>query len=380
MNAPDHPPHAVPALAAWLTRQAPATATLRLRVADRRFLVKSNAPALVKTLAGYFHDFLGDEGDPDIEVTALEMPAPALGLTFRDWPRDPGKTGRKDAFADTDGGRVIHKVRTGMQFLLGNGQRIAFGPCLDNPNQVINFIVSQFITARLNTGWQLCHAAGVTDGKRGITIAANSGGGKSSLALHLMSRGLSFVSNDRLLLNSVGGRAWMAGVPKCPRINPGTIVNNRDLHDMLPAARMQALTSLPPAELWALEEKYDVDIDRCFGPDRWATEAPLHRVLVLNWSLEGESEIAFRQVDLRARPDLLAAIMKAPGPFHLPRPEAGMAVGTAVAPGPYLDLLDRVPVYEATGRVDFDAAVAFCLDSLPEPEQAPPASVAGAKG
>jgi hypothetical protein len=68
------------------------------------------------------------------------------------------------------------------------------------------------------------------------------------------------------------------------------------------------------------------------------------------------------RVPLRERPDLLSAIVKGPGPFfELPggRPPRGVH---AVAPEHYLEHLSGVPVYEVTGRVDFEAAVRACLE------------------
>ena len=61
--------------------------------------------------------------------------------------------------------------------------------------------------------------------RRGIGIAARAGAGKSTLALHLLSSGLSFVSNDRLLIKAGASGPELAGIPKMPRVNPGTLLN-----------------------------------------------------------------------------------------------------------------------------------------------------------
>lgn len=61
------------------------------------------------------------------------------------------------------------------------------------------------------------------------------------------------------------------------------------------------------------------------------------------------------EVDLAARPDLLAAIMKSAGPFYQ-FPDGSFLRDTA-APDPegYLAALRNVRVQEVTGRLDFDA-------------------------
>ena len=106
----------------------------------------------------------------------------------------------------------------------------------------------------------LCHAAGVVVAGNGMAIAGMSGGGKSTLALHLLGTGAAFCSNDRLLVRSAGSGARMTGVAKQPRINPGTALNNPRLESVLSSERRSELARIEESELWDLEEKYDVDV------------------------------------------------------------------------------------------------------------------------
>ena len=46
------------------------------------------------------------------------------------------------------------------------------------------------------------------------------------------------------------------------------------------------------------------------------TEAPLAGFLVLNWQRDADADLALQRVELAQRRDLLAAIMKSPGPFY----------------------------------------------------------------
>jgi HprK-related kinase B len=161
----------------------------------------------------------------------------------------------------------------------------------------------------------------------------------------------------------------MQGVAKWPRINPGTALNNPALASILPEARRVALQAMPLGELWGLEEKYDADIDGCFGAGRIALSGTLAGFLVLNWR-HGEGPAQFNRFDPLERTDLLKLIAKSPGPFHWPALEPVELPGGGRLPpyqtslAAYAETLSRVPVYEATGGIDFERARAFCAELL----------------
>jgi HprK-related kinase B len=251
-----------------------------------------------------------------------------------------------------------------MQFLLSKHDLVAVGPCLANTNQVINFIISQYLGQRLGEGWALCHAAAVALDGQGIGIAARAGGGKSTLALHLMSSGLSFVSNDRVLIRRSGQLSELAGVPKMPRVNPGTLLHNRDLCGILSGAQRSALARLEPSELWPLEEKYDVMVRDVYGPGRCLYRAPLRAWVVLNWSRDASGPARFDRVQMAERLDLIQLVMKSPGVFHQDADGRCARATTRPDPEAYVHALAGVVVYEATGRADFGVAVEMCRRTL----------------
>ena len=330
--------------------------TLRLR---------SNSMELLAVLADYFSHIACEPVAHDIDIIAIERDAPELDIDFFDWQREPGKSARKDSCADLPGGRLVRKVRTGMVFLQSERHRIAAGPCLKNSNQVINFINTQYMNWLLNRGWLICHAAGLVYRGRSLGIAGFSGGGKSTLMLHMLDDDeVTFMSNDRLFIHAGSGQVEARGIPKMPRINPGTIVHNETLHSLIPAQRRKVLLRLPAAELWELEEKYDAPIDRLYGPGRITAEAPLSAVLILDWQRDSDRELQVERVDLAARPDLLGALMKSPGPFYQ-YPDGSFQRDTAVFDdSAYLHALEHVPVYVATGRVDFSALSERCRHEI----------------
>jgi HprK-related kinase B len=266
---------------------------------------------------------------------------------------------------DLPGGRLVRKVRTGMVFLQSESHRIAAGPCLENSNQVINFINSQYMNWLQHRGWLICHAAGLVYRGRGLGIAGFSGGGKSTLMLHMLDNDeVSYLSNDRLFIRIERGRTLARGIPKLPRINPGTIVHNPKLHSLIPAQQSNTLLQLPAAELWELEEKYDVSIDRIYGQGRIMAEAPLAAILILDWRRDSDKALEIERVDLAVHRNLLGALMKSPGPFYQHPDGSFQQDTTAFDDTAYLDTLKNVPIYAARGRLDFSTLSGRCLHEL----------------
>jgi HprK-related kinase B len=81
--------------------------------------------------------------DTDISISAHEAPAKELSVTDTIKQPDPGKFKIKEEYVELADGRVVRKRLTGMVFVFGNGENVAVGSCLDNLNQVVNFINNQ---------------------------------------------------------------------------------------------------------------------------------------------------------------------------------------------------------------------------------------------
>ncbi len=342
---------------AQLDRGAVASAApLWLQVGPYRLKLLCEGP-LREELRVYFHEALGREGLADVVVEVLDGQALTADVPpWVEWAREPGKTGRKDAIHALSDGRLVHKLRTGVTFLQSEAAVIAFGPCAQHPNQVVNFVNTQILNMAQRQGWQMCHAAAVTDGARTLAIAGLSGGGKSTSVLRMMDLpALSFVTNDRLLVRAATPFPEALGIPKEPRINPGTILHNARLHPMLGAERLAALRAMPQAQLWHLEEKYDLIVREIYGSGRVRYGAPLTDFWVLNWQRDTPEATRIEQVDLAQRPDLLGAIMKSPGPFYQGADGVFLSNHGGPVAADYLSALAGVRVCEVSGRVDFDA-------------------------
>jgi HprK-related kinase B len=349
-------------LMAPVLETAPLDHRLEVTFDDVTVVVATNSHALSEKLGRYFRDFLGGGGTTIIEVTAIEAGPPDFDLPFAVHPREPGKTKLKEASIDLPDGRVVKKLLTGLVFLFGQGKNYAVGPCLDNDNQIVNFINNRFIEWRLKRGALLFHAAGVAKDGQGLVIAGFSGAGKSTLALEIMRQGTTFISNDRVMVSREGDGLVMHGVAKMPRVNPGTVLNNPSLAPVMDAADRARFSALPVAELWDLEHKYDAFIDECFGPGRFKLACPMAGLIILRWKRDASPMTAAR-VRLADRRDLMPAFMKDVGLFYEFEDPSEPSMASQNA---YLDLLGDLPVLEIDGGVDFHKAATASLDFLAE--------------
>jgi HprK-related kinase B len=104
-----------------------------------------------------------------------------------------------------------------------------------------------------------------------------------------------------------------------------------------------------------LERKYDVLIEQCYGPGRFALQAPFAGLAVLNWRRDGGA-VRTVEVHPRKRPDLVGAFRKDTGLFFAPdEPELHIP-----SLEDYARRLEQAPMLEITGGVDFPAATRSC--------------------
>jgi len=349
--------------------------TLALNLEGCSIHLQSNSKELLDKLTVYFENCYvidkntGNSQTADIQITAIESLPPELQFQYKDWAREPGKTGRKDEYFDIKDGRVVRKVRTGMVFLQSENEKIAAGPCIQYDNQLINFINSQYMNWLQNSGWLICHASGMTiesehTHNKGFAIAGLSGGGKSTLMLEIMNDAtVSYLTNDRLFIKKQTD-TQMLGIPKLPRINPGTIVGNPKLHGLLDEKELNYYQSMEISELWEVEEKNDVLITQIYGTNRLHYSAQISSFIILNWQRDSNQKTRLTHIDINQRKDVLAAIMKSPGPFYQYQDGHFQQDNDEFDQNTYLHHLSDVAIYEATGNIDFKIMAKLILETF----------------
>lgn len=333
--------------------------SLMLKIGDWQVQILTDSSELQTTLAHYFKaQHIHSETKPQVTLYAITQIDPQLfaDCIWQDWPREAGKSGRKDAYYDLDNdNRLVLKVKTGLVFWQNADTPAAFGELNRHPNQVINFILSQYLNHHLNQNWLLGHCAALQIGHQGVALAGLSGGGKSTLMLKLLEHGDHFISNDRLLIQAQQDHIEMRGLPKHPRINPGTLLNNPRLSGLI--QNPEPYLALDHNALRQLEEKYDALIHQFYPQQPFMASAALHHLIILNWQLDHPQATQITQVDLNQRADLLAAVIKPNGPFFQQQHPPGFMQDNTPAPqAAYLKQLQGINAYEIHGRLDFNAA------------------------
>jgi len=259
-------------------------------------------------------------------------------------------------------------VKTGMLLWQHSEAPLCIGPVEAHPNQVINFILTQSLNHHLRQGWLLGHCAGLEIQGKGLAIAGLSGGGKSTLMLHLMEMGEHFISNDRLVFQNQNSQVVMRGIPKHPRINPGTIVHNPRLHSLITPQQKQDFLAMPQEELRQLEYKFDADVNELYGATCYKSETQLSALVVLNWQANSEQATSLRQTTLKESPELLAAIIKSPGPFYADEDgrflSCEQALEEKLETAPYFQKLGDMPCWELRGNIDFQQASQLVIKQL----------------
>jgi HprK-related kinase B len=237
---------------------------------DFRIDIETNSLRAAARLQSYFRQHLArDHAPPHVVLRALRERPEYNPERMKVWQR-PAHIGRvpKESFYDASGTRFILKNRTGMLIKLRERDAAIIGDIDKNLNQVVNLAGTLFGRSLVEHGYAMLHASGVVrhDSDEVTIFLGNSGSGKSSLALQLIERGgYDFLSNDRVLLRVEKDRVHAVGLPKKPRVNPGTLLASKSLSKLLSGRKRPLYEGLPIEELWQVEDKTDVDVARSFG-------------------------------------------------------------------------------------------------------------------
>lgn len=300
---------------------APITATLHLKFLDFRIDVATNSLRAAKRLQSYFRIYQAvPAGEPNMRLCVVRARPEYDDTRLQVWERSAGTRPPKESYYDRGGVRFILKNRTGVLIKLGEGEAAIIGDIDRHLNQAVNLIGTLFGLSLVDRGYAMLHASAVarTDNGEATIFLGNSGSGKSSLALYIIERGgYDYVSNDRVLLKVGRGTVHVVGLPKKPRVNPGTLLASARLSGLLRPGKRTAYEGMDAADLWHVEDKHDVDVTRSLGA-RERLEGRVVKALSLEWKPSGRG--------LRIEPLVLAEALAAMqhtakdfGPFDLRR-------------------------------------------------------------
>lgn len=263
----------------------PFTVTLEMR--DVVMEVRSNDAPVMDAVSAMYGRFVRPRvGDPRFVIHVVEGAWDRATEDFQDYVLPNGRS--KERFKDEAGVRLVVKRTTGLWTVFDNRRYVVVGPVSDTLNQLNNIINAVFMKEMDERGYLICQTAGLILGGRGFVLAGRSGGGKTTTLLKLMERGGAFVSNDRLLVKRAGSGFEMCGIAKWPRVNAGTMMGDDRLRALLPADALERYAAMSYDDLFCLEEKYDVDVEKVYGIDRFKDEGRFDHIYYLTWSRAGE--------------------------------------------------------------------------------------------
>jgi HprK-related kinase B len=312
---------------------------VRLRFGDYDLAFVSDDERLRQRVANYYRSFVAPapRGRPRDTLQALPaLPVRPVG-SFTPWDARG-----KESFLQVEGGRIIRKNRSGVLIGCFDGRWTIAGNLQANFNQIVNLIGALYGMSVIGRGGAMLHASAVVRDDRAIAVLGQSGSGKSSVAVRLLERGFDFLSNDRLILLPTQDGMQAHGLPRLPRVNPGTLLAGRRTQALLDKDRRRRYARLPERELWQLEDKYDLDVSAVLGR-AWRTSAPLGCLLVLGWRHDGRS-LHIERLDPGQALDALRNVGKSFGPLDLRLAERSDRA--------LLKTVRRTPVYRVTGKLD----------------------------
>lgn len=300
-------------------QNAPVTARVRLDFLGYRIDVRTNSLRAASYLRSYFRQYLSSHGAPARTLHAVSGTPQFDAAKMAPWSRSSQVTrAPKESYYDERTVRLILKNRTGMLIRLNREATSITGDVDRHLIQVVNLTATLFGLDMLRRGYVMVHGSAVarTDSEEAFVFLGNSGSGKSSVALQLIERGgWDFVSNDRVLLKVENDGIRVVGLPKKPRVNPGTLLASEQLAHLLPARKRPAYEKLSKSELWGIEDKTDVDVGRALGA-RERLSAPLARIYSLEWRRD-DSGMEIGQMDAAAAVDAMGVTHKDFGVFEI---------------------------------------------------------------
>lgn len=341
----------IDAIIARIRERCPPLLRVPFRVGGVPLDLWTNSEDVQRELAAYYAPFQDGPGTDDragFRISILEGKADKIVERPARLRRARGGLGRiKEVIHDVPGGRIIEKVSSRLTVFAGEKEWVILGRAADGLHAAVNVVNAAYMRACHGRGLLILHAAAVAWEGRAVAIMGAPGAGKSTAALWCMEEGADYVTNDRLLVGPPPESAVL-GVPKHPRINPGTRLTHPRLLARLAPEERRRLAALPMDELVRLEEKEDAAIEALYGPNRLRIPTRLAGWVFLEWRF-GEAPLTASWAAFDVLRPWSGDILRALDPYDGPGGEIGLEemFGRADA------CLSRIPGLRIAGGADF---------------------------
>jgi HprK-related kinase B len=314
-----------------------------LQIGQQAVRVAVSDERLQSLVRDYFAPFLAEPAGQALTIIGVQGEAPALdAAALEDLPRPSGRP--KIAYYDRDGVRTILKKRSGVVHYLYGDSFYAVGDLARHPQQLLNLVALAMGRAYRRAGAVALHGSAVARDGAAIAFVGHSGSGKSSVGLTAMEYGFDFMTNDRAYLRRRDdGGVEMLGVPKWPRVNPGTLLASERLRALMTDDKLARYEAMRRGELRDIEDKHDVPVESVYGRGRLALRADVDTLYVLAWKWTDEP-LSIAPVPRSQVGRLLAPYVKTEA-YDPPQAPVHSAVTLAM-------LLDGVRVLRVSGGVD----------------------------
>ena len=348
-----------------LAREA-APHRLPLQIHGLSLVLRGNDAGVVESMRRVYSHYVSDSpSDKIYEIWALELdPTPYVPADLSGFERFVVTSGKaKEQFRDDGDTRLVKKLSTGVWIVFDDRRYIIMGPVTEAFSQLNNIVNAIHMKEMRERGYVVLHAAGLELDGSGFALAGRAGAGKTTTLLKLVEAGGVFVSNDRLLVRRDDGGFEMRGVAKWPRVCGGTMYGDPRLRRQLSPEVAARYGAMGFDELFAVEDKYDVDIAETYGPGQVADVTRLRRVYCLMWSRDGVG-FAIDHVDGGSKAfwdEYGPSLSRDTGVFDRHQRTSRWSPEKQAV---YEKALAGLDVYIITGKLDFDRAARTLQDHL----------------
>lgn len=237
------------------------------------------------------HDGVDEEYCKEMYVYGWNRPAVYDEKMLLDQPREKGPA-KQSFYTLSTGTLVVYRKRSDIVYYLKKKRYYAVGDLQSRMGELHNLVSFAYTQTLRSLGYIALHASAMSINGRGIGFAGTGGMGKTTAALTFLEMGFDYITNDRLLVKSSvveSGEVVVSGVPKWPRVNPGSLLTLPKLRTLVEKSKRKKYKKMSWDTLWAVEDKHDVHVPEIYGIKKLTMYATLDTLCIFTWKPAGTS-------------------------------------------------------------------------------------------